>query len=136
VQQPDEKRRKLEDTGLKRFFSRPSDPETNLFSGVDEPEDETALSADQTMSNANPEEQEDPNVFSCSRCGKSLPDEEEEEHNDWHFAKDLEAQERQAARDNQTSQLSNRAAPSNSRGKSSRGGRGKPEKGQTRLTFG
>jgi DNA polymerase eta len=136
VQQPDEKRRKLEDTGLKRFFSRPSDPETTLFSGVDEPEDETALSADQTMSNANPEEQEDPNVFSCSRCGKSLPDEEEEEHNDWHFAKDLEAQERQAARDNQTSQLSNRAAPSNSRGKSSRGGRGKPEKGQTRLTFG
>jgi DNA polymerase eta len=136
VQQLDEKRRKLEDTGLKRFFSRQSDPETTLFSGMDEPADETALSADQTMSNANPEEQEDPNAFSCPRCGKTLPDEEEEEHNDWHFAKDLEAQERQAARDNQTSQLSNRAAPSKSRGKSSRGGRGKPEKGQTRLTFG
>jgi DNA polymerase eta len=136
VQQPDEKRRKIDDNGLRRFFSRPPDPETNLLPEVDLPADEAAHNVDQTISNANPEEQEVANIFSCSRCGRAIPVEEEEEHNDWHFAKDLEAQERQAARDNQTSQLPSRTAPSNSRGKSSRGGRGKPEKGQTRLTFG
>ncbi|KAL2812375.1 hypothetical protein BJX63DRAFT_247009 [Aspergillus granulosus] len=136
VQQPEEKRRKLEDNGLRRFFNRPSDPETNAPLELGQQGDESALNVENASSYDNPEEQEALIVLSCSRCGKAIPVEEEDEHNDWHFAKDLEAQDRQAARDSQTTQLPNRTALLNSRVKSSRGGRGKPEKGQTRLTFG
>ena len=32
-------------------------------------------------------------AYSCSRCGQSVLMQEKEEHNDWHFAKDLQAQD-------------------------------------------
>ncbi|KAL2849222.1 hypothetical protein BJY01DRAFT_210901 [Aspergillus pseudoustus] len=135
AQQPDEKRRKIEDGGLRRFFNRPSDSETNVFPEPGQQGNESVPGVDNTPSH-DKLEGEALNVLSCSRCGKAIPVDEEEEHNDWHFAKDIEAQDREAVRDSQTTQLPNRALPSSSRAKSSRGGRGKHEKGQTRLTFG
>ncbi|KAL6238048.1 hypothetical protein BDW75DRAFT_202443 [Aspergillus navahoensis] len=140
--QPIEKRRKVEDSGLRRFFSRSA--ETNGTSHSPE-NGQTVASPDVNVDDAqlhdhaapgNQEEQIPLNIFNCPRCGRGIRVDEEDEHNDWHFAKDLESQERQAARSSQAAQLPNRVV-SNSRSKSSRGGRGgKSEKGQTRLTFG
>lgn len=81
-------------------------------------------------------------VFTCPRCNERVPEDQREEHDDWHFAKDLEAQE---VRADQTSrniaeQLSRRT--SSDRKKT---GPGRPrvpgtktektEKGQKRLFF-
>ncbi|KAL4877483.1 hypothetical protein BJY04DRAFT_127433 [Aspergillus karnatakaensis] len=122
-----EKRRKVEDNKLRRFFSMPSES------------DDANLSPEHDVVNGSPDDQGEQvptNLMNCPRCGKAIQIDEEEEHNDWHFAKDIEAQDRQATRDAQASQLPSRAAPPGSRSKSTRGGRGKSEKGQTRLTFG
>lgn len=62
--------------------------------------------------------------FVCPRCKNSMPEVEREEHDDWHFAKDLAAQE---------SKFMSREIQARSQG----GGRGrkKIEKGQTQLAF-
>ncbi|KAL4920874.1 hypothetical protein BDW62DRAFT_175465 [Aspergillus aurantiobrunneus] len=141
-QQPTEKRRKFEDSGLGRFFNVA--PETNTTHHPlerDQPENISEAKVDHILfcddvSHGEHTEQMLLSVFNCPRCGKVIEINEEGEHNDWHYAKDLETQERQAARNSQASQLPNRAATPNLRSKSSRGGRSKSEKGQTRLTFG
>ncbi|KAL4980489.1 hypothetical protein BDW66DRAFT_166574 [Aspergillus desertorum] len=140
--QPIEKRRKVEDSGLRRFFSKPSEtngPSHPIESGQTADIPDVNVDDAQLHVYAAPDgqiEQVPSNIFKCLRCGKGIHIDEEDEHNDWHFAKDLESQERQAARSSQEAQLPNRAA-SGSRFKSARGGRGgKSEKGQTRLTFG
>jgi DNA polymerase eta len=140
--QPIEKRRKVEDSGLRRFFNKPSE---TVGPGHSFEKGHTADTPDVNVDNAQLDdhaasdgeiEQVHSKSFRCPRCGRDINSGEEEEHNDWHFAKDLETQERQAARSSQAAQLPNRAA-SGSRSKSARGGRGgKSEKGQTRLTFG
>ncbi|KAI9372568.1 hypothetical protein BJX61DRAFT_436761 [Aspergillus egyptiacus] len=140
ITKPAEKRRKLDDTGLKKFFNRP--PELDRVSHSLEEEEAAHITVTNDDGGRLPTlpndslEHSDLSVFTCPRCAKAIPIAEEEEHNDWHFAKDLEAEERQAARNSQPSHLPNRAAPPNSRLKPSRGGRGRSEKGQTRLTFG
>ncbi|KAL5343504.1 hypothetical protein BJX70DRAFT_170938 [Aspergillus crustosus] len=139
AEQSAEKRRKLEDNGLRRFFNQPLEKdEMNRSPGSDQPGDLTATddndhhtAADISLDDQG--EQLPTSTYMCSRCGKAIQAEEKDEHNDWHFAKDLEAEERQATRE---SQLPSRAAPSASRAKASRGGRGRSEKGQTRLAFG
>ncbi|KAL4904499.1 hypothetical protein BDW74DRAFT_25417 [Aspergillus multicolor] len=136
-QQSIEKRRKTEDNGLRRFFNKPTQSSGEMDQVDDAPE--TNVHDAQIPDNISPMADEvegvSSNVFNCPRCGRSVPTDEEDEHNDWHFAKDLELEERQAARSSQAAQLPTRTTP-NSR-KPSRGGRGgKSEKGQTRLTFG
>lgn len=134
AEQSAKKRRKFEDNGPGRFFNKqpgvkqvqPANvseckPDNSQLFGDDLPNDQTELSPW--------------SVYDCPRCGKNIQVDGKDEHNDWHYAKDLEIEEMQAARNSQTSQLSNRAAPPNSRSKP-RGGRGKSEKGQTRLSFG
>ncbi|KAL3473921.1 hypothetical protein BJX99DRAFT_188877 [Aspergillus californicus] len=138
---PLEKRRKLDGNGLGRFFNRPPQGESNAHSEQDNPIDMPEANANDIHPSENISPDVEPKqvafgTFSCSQCEMTLPIDEEEEHNDWHFAKDIEAQERQVARNSQPSQPSqapNRAA--SSRLKPSRG-RGRSEKGQTRLTFG
>ncbi|KAL3433800.1 hypothetical protein BDV09DRAFT_103421 [Aspergillus tetrazonus] len=140
--QPIEKRRKVEDSGLRRFFNKPSEtdgPGHAFEKGhtADTPDDnvDSAQLNDHAASDGEIEQLHS-TTFRCPRCGRDINSGEEDEHNDWHFAKDLETQERQAARSSQAAQLPNRAA-SGSRSKPARGGRGgKSEKGQTRLTFG
>ncbi len=134
AEQSAKKRRKFEDNGPGRFFNKqpgvkqvqPANvseckPDNSQLFGDDLPNDQTELSPW--------------SVYDCPRCGKNIQVDGKDEHNDWHYAKDLEIEEMQAARNSQTSQLPNRAAPPNSRSKP-RGGRGKSEKGQTRLSFG
>lgn len=93
-----------------------------------------------------PESHEEPSdqlydgTFTCPRCNEQVLEDQREEHDDWHFAKDLEAQE---ARADQTSR--NIAEQSSRRTASDRKktGPGRPraaaprtEKGQKRLFFG
>ncbi|KUL92174.1 hypothetical protein ZTR_02566 [Talaromyces verruculosus] len=79
-------------------------------------------------------------TFTCPRCNEQVPEDQREEHDDWHFAKDLDAQE---VRADQTSR--NIAEQSSRRTASDRKktGPGRPraaapktEKGQKRLFFG
>ncbi|CAI7668737.1 unnamed protein product [Penicillium discolor] len=61
-----------------------------------------------------------------------------EEHDDWHFAKDLASQDREEAKGSQPSlPTKSSARGTTARGRGGRGGgsRGKPEKGQMRLAF-
>ncbi|RDH33581.1 hypothetical protein BDQ94DRAFT_143365 [Aspergillus welwitschiae] len=141
--QPDEKRRKLENNGIKRFFLKP--PETDLQPDQDDPEpgdmktevDEHAGSVMQAKE-LSPEPVETlPVGYTCSRCGSVLPEHEKGEHDDWHFAKDLADEERQASNGPQQAPVpGNRPGASNARNKVNRSNRGKPERGQTRLRFG
>ncbi|KAJ5941410.1 hypothetical protein N7516_001578 [Penicillium verrucosum] len=76
--------------------------------------------------------------FVCPRCSKSMVEYEKEEHDDWHFAKDLASQDREEAKDSQpTLPTKSSARGTTARGRGGRGGgsRGKPEKGQMRLAF-
>jgi len=100
---------------------------------------------------------EQPSTFTCPRCNKTLLADQQEEHDDWHFAQELQAQD-EAERRQQTQQLQTRAAatpvpqkprpPASGRGGKAAGrGRGRPpgtggmsgggiEKGQKKLAFG
>ncbi|PGH16774.1 hypothetical protein AJ80_05089 [Polytolypa hystricis UAMH7299] len=62
-------------------------------------------------------------TYTCPRCEKAVPETERTEHEDWHFAKDLDSQQRRA-----TIIKSTQASTTK--------GRRKVEKGQTRLAFG
>ncbi|CAI7566210.1 unnamed protein product [Penicillium palitans] len=76
--------------------------------------------------------------FVCPRCSKSIIEYEKEEHDDWHFAKDLASQDREEAKGSQPSLPTKGSARGTTvRGRGGRGGgsRGKPEKGQMRLAF-
>ncbi|KAJ5099750.1 hypothetical protein N7532_006751 [Penicillium argentinense] len=136
---PPEKKRKVD---IKRFFAHPPPPGDPTSIGHD-----SAQHTDQEVSNAPSDEPEAPALapadvlpqYNCDRCSKSIPEYEKEEHDDWHFAKDLETQDRQEARNaqQQNQQQTPPANTSRRSGSRGRGGRsrGKPEKGQMRLAF-
>ncbi|PUU74742.1 hypothetical protein B9Z19DRAFT_1132677 [Tuber borchii] len=148
------KRRKV-DEDIGRFFTK----ELAAY-GDETPNPEDLLSDDAT---ADPETEEvfdnppssppppfstatgDRPMFLCDRCKISLPLEDQEEHQDWHFAKDLEQEDR--------AEVMKRTAPpvppssfkkpkkSSGSGGGGGGGGGKkgaggPEKGQRKLFFG
>lgn len=89
-------------------------------------------------------------TYFCADCGKAIPESDREEHQDWHFAKQLQTQDSpQSLRVQQEGQANSRppGTPQSSRGKRGgasslgskpRGGAkvGKAEKGQQRLAFG
>ncbi|KAL4896048.1 hypothetical protein BDV59DRAFT_126862 [Aspergillus ambiguus] len=134
-QQPCEKRPKINDDGIRRFFTKsPVDDVTRVEPNaevIDQSADPEQL-PEQPLSETQPL-----GSYFCDQCGKSIPEYDKDEHNDWHFAKDLEIQERQAARSSrQVESQSKNIGSSSTRGKSGRGNRAKPEKGQTRLPFG
>ncbi|RMJ26247.1 Sister chromatid cohesion protein [Aspergillus sp. HF37] len=145
LQQPDEKRRKVEDDGIRRFFSKPSVPSSHLepARGQDDPthapeqytEDSNDALQSHFLSLADTNETQPEGSYLCTRCNRLLPDEAGIEHDDWHFAKDLEYQEREAIAGSSSSP--NRPSrPSSVRNRAGRNGRGKPERGQMRLRFG
>jgi DNA polymerase eta len=130
-----EKKRKI-DEGIKRFFNQPH-ADDSATSENESPQLPLAqdlapiIQADIAKSPDTSQIQQ----FTCSRCSKSIPEYDREEHDDWHFAKDLANQDRQEVRDaqQQSATLTNSRA-SNTRGRGGRG-RGKSEKGQMRLAF-
>ncbi|KAJ5165403.1 DNA polymerase eta [Penicillium coprophilum] len=127
-QGPTEKRRRLDgDEGkIKSFFGNPS----HLDTTVDEPD------CAQGPVEINPELSGVPR-FVCPRCSKSMFEYEKEEHDDWHFAKDLASQDRDEAKVSHAPPPTKTARGTTARGRGGRGGgsRGKPEKGQMRLAF-
>ncbi|CAL5871776.1 uncharacterized protein PFLUO_LOCUS6029 [Penicillium psychrofluorescens] len=137
---PPEKRRKVdENNGIDRFFTkppRPSDDGATSSKGTPELEQLDPTSTAEAPSLFSSEEGiEDISTaqYTCSRCSQVILEHERDEHEDWHFAKDLDNQDREEAR---TTQSQSRIAPApNARGRGGRSSRGKPEKGQRRLAF-
>ncbi|KAJ5833765.1 hypothetical protein N7474_002076 [Penicillium riverlandense] len=141
---PPEKRRKVgENNGIERFFAKPSHPSDDCATsprGTPEPEQLDSTSTAEVPPLFPSEEgiEDSPTAqFTCHRCSQVIPEHERDEHEDWHFAKDLANQDREEARATQSqSQSQSRIATApNARGRGSRGSRGKPEKGQRRLAF-
>ncbi|EAW12727.1 DNA-directed DNA polymerase eta [Aspergillus clavatus NRRL 1] len=143
--QHDDKRRKAEVNGIRRFFSIPPDtiqeavsPDLNTIQHDRKKEE----GSDHIPHHEQPSRSEQPvaaqeALYTCNRCRQSLPIDGRNEHDDWHFAKDLEIEERQAARnDQQASRSVSDAGSSQPRGRAARTARGRSEKGQTRLSFG
>ena len=135
------KKRKLDGgLGISRFFQS----ESTLGSEdddplVDEPEIATSRPTEEAdQESAQHRVQTDITTYFCSACQKDVPESDRTEHEDWHFAKSLQAEDRAT-----TTGPSNSRPPGTSflavkRGGASRGrGRGaKPEKGQSRIAFG
>ncbi|KAJ6107453.1 hypothetical protein N7523_008776 [Penicillium sp. IBT 18751x] len=157
---PSDKRRKTDDSGIKRFFfqsQNAKDPASKVQESTPKTEDlkpniETSAASDneelQSATEQSPglaipeilEGQIDNSEWvqiTCPRCTKSMPEYKREEHDDWHFAKDLEIQDRQEAMTTQPSHPANptTSRASNTRGRGGRGDKSKREKGQMRLAF-
>ncbi|KAJ5176928.1 uncharacterized protein N7482_002805 [Penicillium canariense] len=138
-QLPPEKKRKTDDNGIKRFFAQPphtDSPVVDEESAQPQPDPDPISAAQRSPPEVHGSAMP---YYTCGRCSRSIAELESEEHDDWHFAKDLELQERQEARD-----VQHQSRPTNSssssrgtgtRGRGGRGGRGKPERGQMRLAF-
>ena len=130
------KRRKIEENGITRFFAKTSTTEST------NPEDPATIlieNSDRSVTSEGLLYEIPPGFYACSQCTQPVLEDEKTEHEDWHFAKELESQERQAARNTGpgTSPANTNAnTNASTRGRGGRGGRVKTEKGQMRLTFG
>ena len=135
-----EKRRKLADKPkIQRFFSKHESTEEH-------DEDFGAVSDPQTPADDPSDPVERPHLhqqhistYFCKRCGKALPQAAKDEHEDWHFAKDLQDQDEPAANGSSISRPDSRNAstkPKRGDTLTARGRGGKTEKGQSRLPFG
>jgi len=142
-----EKRRKLsaDDSGVVPVptSGRMDTPENDGFvDNTYEQDDGTDAHAHRTPLHQPAEEakelhQQDITTYFCQKCQKSLHAAEKEEHEDWHFATELQAQDYPIPRGPPNSRPPG-PSPSKSKrgGGNSRGRGGRPEKGQTRLAFG
>ncbi|PYH48740.1 DNA-directed DNA polymerase eta [Aspergillus saccharolyticus JOP 1030-1] len=141
VQQPHEKRFKTEPDGIRRFFAKPpgfaaSPTAAETSPGEALPSTEVEPRGLDAPAEDNARQSLDAVFFSCSRCGKSLPEHERAEHDDWHFARDLVDQENQTGRSSPQTPAASSTGTIQTRSRGGRSGRGKPERGQTRLNFG
>lgn len=140
-----EKRRKIEHNGIKRFFTKPSPADSpsrltklnpeHLQSHTPDPSHASANSTEDTDTPSHPNGQSAEASYRCPRCNRTLHEAEQPEHEDWHFAKDLEAQEREAARSS-PQHIPSPSTGLSPRNRGGRNGRGRTEKGQMRLRFG
>lgn len=55
--------------------------------------------------------QQSPDQYFCSRCDQMMPSAGQDQHNDWHFAKDLQAQETNQSQDPVASTLGRSSGP-------------------------
>ena len=136
-----EKRRKLDDdNGIGRFFRNESTAELD-DEEVEQDENEhdlQAANANASVDDPQPLHQSHLPSYFCKQCNKAVP-ESEDEHADWHFAKELAGQTSPV----KVTQTNSR--PPGTIAKSKRGGggvgsasvvKGKGEKGQKKLAFG
>ncbi|CAG8919259.1 unnamed protein product [Penicillium salamii] len=124
-QPPADKKRRLDGGRIKQFFGNPSEDAVGEPQGI--PQQPVTDSEEVTIPK-----------YTCPRCSTLVSEYEKEEHDDWHFAKDLAQQDREESRASQPlppPKSNPRGAAA--RGRGGRGGstRGKPEKGQMRLAF-
>jgi len=147
------KRRKVEDNGIRRFFGKPSAADPELSSNEQPQSESGPMHSTETVSHGvceavpnprlegslNPSDDIPPGFYLCENCSQPILEGGRVEHDDWHFAKELELQERELARASVS--LPRPTNPHSNPNARSRGGRNsrssnKTEKGQTRLTFG
>lgn len=148
------KRRKLaEETNIQRFFAKSEsteedDEDFGANSGVQTPEHDGVVdSLGERLSNVQQDDQsKDQNLhqqqletYFCKACQKSMSSSEEEEHKDWHFAKDLQDGDQHETNSAAVNRAKGSSAvkPKRAGSGSARGARGgKPQKGQRKLAFG
>jgi DNA polymerase eta len=142
------KRRRVENGGIQRFFGRNPKSESDS--------EEQSLSND-TPTTPRPYEKrvghppeldlhheiqgddgDAHGAYICGRCDKAIPENEWDEHDDWHFAKDLETRDMEAPRapHEGTQKEAMRTSADRKKAGPGRTRSGKPERGQTRLAFG
>ena len=140
-----EKRRKLVDEPtIQRFFDKheiTEDHEEEFGTENDHPtpRDDDVEDEDMDHHRAPRLHQQDIASYFCKECQKTLLETDRGEHEDWHFAKSLQARDTAPASDSSIIRPESRSSGTRSkRGGllTSRGRGGKPEKGQSRLAFG
>ncbi|RPA92566.1 DNA/RNA polymerase [Choiromyces venosus 120613-1] len=153
------KRRRLGEEGIGRFFTKgpavydeganPEDilsEDATMDHEVEEALDNPPSSPPLPPPPAEPATEERP-MFQCDRCNASLPFEDQDEHQDWHFAKDLAREDRAEvlkwiapppppAPPTSSSSSSKKPKKGSGGSSSSKKGAGAPEKGQRKLFFG
>lgn len=148
--QPPEKRRRTDEGGIQRFLTKKEairEADAGLGSDVAAPRGGATPRSEHmpgdTVRPSGPQHQAPVTAHLCSRCpaGFASP-EESQEHQDWHFAKDLHEQERvglalvsrepAAASSSHTGTMRSAAAPP----KRGAGRPKKTERGQSKLNFG
>lgn len=97
------------------------------------PETEQALLDNERMANNN--RQSFIEKYFCSRCNKSMAATDKPEHEDYHFAKDLQAEEQQPSAQQPPPKPSIQQK-SKGRGRPPNASTGRSEKGQSKLAFG
>lgn len=134
---PEKRRRTDYNSGISRFFKSESTGDDMINSSdieVPESSPERHLPEQDTGLERSGSYHRDIETYFCKDCNKSVPQSEQTEHQDWHFARDLQAEDRAIAAGS-----SNSRPPGQSKrgsGLKPRGRGGKPEKGQSRLAFG
>lgn len=155
VEQDDEqtsKRRKMDHApSIQEFFSKSestgeqsndtADDQRALFAELSlPPKEATKEDASELKESSKDPEQQSLDSYFCSSCQKSISKAAREEHEDWHFAKELQAEHKATPSTMQTGNHTRLASRSNAvrsqKGASSNTRGKKPEKGQSRLAFG
>lgn len=166
AQERPEKRRRIEPpAGIQRFFKTDSTDEhddefgSQNLPGIDttsaeveeaELEDDKAASSrlprheatdvqEKTSLSSDPPATHQQHItdYMCGRCSMALESADAlQNHQDWHFAKDLEHEERRVI-PKSSGAIHNNKKSTGTASKKKKGGRGgKPEKGQSKLAFG
>jgi DNA polymerase eta len=152
---PTVKRRKLVDEPrIQRFFVKSEstgehDDEFGADSGDQTPDHREASNpADQPTVHTEVEHpdmtrslhQQQLDTYFCKACQQDVPTSEQEEHKDWHFARDLQDEDGVLMNEGTTSRPTFDSAPHKSKRAGSNTPRGarsaKPQKGQSKLAFG
>jgi DNA polymerase eta len=159
---PPNKRRRVEESGIQRFFGarqgssggnsereeqdlHMSDEIREAHSPFEVPPSAQIASDDTPKAHAEVQSGysgDDPSRYTCDRCNSALLVTEQGEHDDWHFAKDLAADLAAEERANTAAREQSRPPSTSTSTQPKSKGRGRPpnvvkaEKGQKKLKFG
>ena len=147
------KRRRLNDGGIQRFFLKHeissedlvehNDPNDDVENPIAKPHDYLSEHESKKVQphgnnyqSSAPQQQTAIDSYFCDRCSKNVATKAKAEHDDWHFARDLQLQEQVP----QSSKADTHALPGLKKPQVSKSGNvsayKKFEKGQSRLAFG
>jgi len=135
------KRRRIEDNGIYKFLAKNHTPEEENDSLEDLANTMTEIVQNQHDHLSTPDtselEQQPASLFTCERCQKQFREREElQSHDDWHFAKDLQDEDRSHSASAPQKPGKNGTRPSSSKKPGISHGEKNLEKGQRRLNFG